>query len=191
MKSKYLLFLAIISALTLHSCAPVVVGTAAVGAYKGATDERSSGTILDDSILSTKVKTRLIGDESVKARNIDVDVFNSVVYLIGVVESDSQRRRASDIAKGVDGVSRVENQLMIGQTSAGQMFDDLMLYSKIKTDLIRHPDIKSLNIDVDVNNNVITLSGITKSLKEKQMVVSIARNRSGSAKIIDNLVVQN
>jgi hyperosmotically inducible protein len=185
-----LLLLAILMVSFLTSCAPLVVGTAAVGTYKGVTDERSSGTMLDDSVLATKIKTRLINEKSVKARHIDVDVYNSVVYLIGVVESEQQRKTASDIAKGVGGVSMVSNQLVIGRTSVGQSFDDLMLSSRIKTGLVRHPEVKSLNIDVDVNQNVITLTGITKTLAEKETIMAIARDHSGSAKITDNIRIQ-
>ncbi len=173
----------------LQSCAPAVIGGAAVGGYKVATDERSSGTMLDDSILSTKVKTGLIKDKLVKARHIDVNVVNSVVFLVGVVESDAQKRMASNIARGVKGVSRVENQLAIGQTSAGQKLDDLILGSRIKTALIRHPDVKSLNIDVDVNNNVVTLGGAVRTTEEKNTVLSIVRQTAGSVRIVDNISI--
>ena len=85
--------------LILSGCGAAVVGGAAYGGYKGATDERSIGTMVDDSVISTTVKSKMIADEFVKARYIDVDVLNGVVYLIGVVESSSQKRMAADIAR--------------------------------------------------------------------------------------------
>jgi len=116
MNYRYLLLLTVvIISLIFAGCGAAVVGGAAYGGYKGATDERSVGTIMDDSILSTKIKTKMIGDEFVKARNIDVDVLNGVVYLIGVVESSSQKRMAEGIARGVEGVRHVENQLLVGK----------------------------------------------------------------------------
>ena len=50
-------------------CVPAVVGGSAYGGYKASTDKRSLGTMMDDSIISTKIKTKMIRDEFVKARN--------------------------------------------------------------------------------------------------------------------------
>ncbi len=150
----------LIMALTLAGCGAAVLGGAGYTGYKGATDERSLGTIVDDSVISTTVKTRMISDEFVKARHVDVDVLKGIVYLIGVVESDSQKRMAADIARGVEGVRGVKNQLLVGKTSASQILNDTILTSKIKTELLKEPDIRSNNIDVDTYNNIVTLTGI-------------------------------
>lgn len=171
----------------LSGCGAATLGGAAFGGYKGATDKRSVGTMFDDSVISSTVKTKMIADEFVKARHIDVDVLNGVVYLIGVVESSSQKRMAGDIARGVDGVKGVENQLLVGKTTAGQILNDTILTSKIRTELIKTPDISSTNIDVDTNNNIVTLTGIVASEKEKNKVMQIVQKVSGKRQIIDNL----
>ena len=169
MNSRYFLFsFGLIVTFIFAGCGAAVVGGAAYGGHKGATDERSIGTMMDDSVISTTIKTKMIADEFVKARHIDVDVLNGVVYLIGVVESSYQRRMAADIARGVEGVRRIENQLLVGKTSVGQILDDTILTSKIRTELLKDPDIRSTNIDVDTNNNIITVTGIVKSQKEKE-----------------------
>lgn len=56
-------------------------------------DERSAGTMLDDATITAKVKTELIGDKSVKARNIDVDTVAGVVVLSGYVDSQQEANR--------------------------------------------------------------------------------------------------
>jgi hyperosmotically inducible protein len=192
MNRRYLLFsFALIILFIISGCGAAVVGGAAYGGYKGATDKRSIGTMVDDSVISTTVKTKMIADEFVKARHIDVDVLNGVVYLIGVVESSSQKRMAADIARGVEGVRRVENQLIVGKASAGQFLNDTILTSKIKTELLKAPDVRSTNIDVDTNNNVITLTGIVQSIKEKNKVLFIVQKIGGNRQIVDNLAVGN
>jgi len=192
MNYRYLLLLTVvIISLIFAGCGAAVVGGAAYGGYKGATDERSVGTIMDDSILSTKIKTKMIGDEFVKARNIDVDVLNGVVYLIGVVESSSQKRMAEGIARGVEGVRHVENQLLVGKTTIGQDLNDTMLTSKIRAKLLQDPDIRSTNIDVDTNNNVITLTGILKTDKERNRVLYVVQKVAGNRQIVNNLSVSN
>jgi hyperosmotically inducible protein len=74
---------------------------------------RSFSTAWNDSIICTKVKTRMISDEFVEAGPIDVDVYNGIVYLTGIAQTDSQKRMAADLARGVEGVIRVENQLTL------------------------------------------------------------------------------
>lgn len=181
----------LLCAFTLTGCGAAAVGGAAYGGYTTVKEERSIGTIIDDSWISTKVKTKMISDEFVKSRYIDVDVLNGVVFLVGVVESESQKRMAGDIARGVEGVRHVENQLMVGKTSAGQILDDTVLSSKIKTELIKSPNVQSTNIDVDTTNNVVTLTGIVESVKEKDTALYIAHKVAGNRRIVDNLTVKN
>ncbi len=196
MNPRYLLLSFVISAslitwLTFAGCGAVVVGGAAYGGYKGATDQRSINTMLDDSLISSTIKTKMISDEFVKARHIDVDVLNGVVFLIGVVESSSQRRMAADIARGVEGVRRVENQLLIGKTNTEQVLNDTILTSKIRTELIKEPDIRSTNIDIDTYNNIVTLTGIVSSQSEKDRVLYTVQKVSGNRQVVDNLIVGN
>ncbi len=187
----YLISISLLMSITLAGCGAAVIGGAGYTGYKGVTDERSAGTILDDMTISTTVKTKMIGEEFVKARHIDVDVLNGVVYLIGVVESASQKRMAENIARGVNGVRRVENQLIIGTTSAGQLLDDTVLTSKIRAALLKDPDIRSTNIDVDTNNDIVTLTAIVSSHTEKDKILHVVKNVVGNRQVIDNLSVGN
>jgi len=106
-------FFLVLFAFIFSGCGVAVVGGAAYGGYKVAEDERSIGTIVDDSIILTAVKSKMISDEFVKARYIHVDVSHGVVYLVGTVDNASQKRMAADIARSVEGVRRVENKLIV------------------------------------------------------------------------------
>lgn len=170
-------------------CGPAVLGGAAYGGYKTATDERSIGTMVDDSVIASTVKTKMIGDELVQARHIDVDVVDGVVYLVGVVRSDVQRQKAADIAAAVDGVRRVENQLLVGSTSAGQVLDDTLVTSRIRTELIKDGAIRSTNIDVDTIGTTVTLTGRVGSQNEKDRALTIANRFKGYRDLVDNLTV--
>jgi hyperosmotically inducible protein len=70
--------------------------------------ERSTGQVVDDTLVTTKVKARFAADPQVSALAIDVNTVNGVVTLTGVVESDSARQRAIQLAQGTDGVQRVD-----------------------------------------------------------------------------------
>lgn len=168
---------------------PAIVAGAGSQGYKVAKDRRSFGTIVDDSIISGKISTKLMSDDFVKSRNIDVDVLNGVVYLTGVTESKSQKRMAGDIARGVEGVKKVVNQLIVGKITAGEILDDTILSSKIKTELIKAKNINSTNIDVDTNKGIVTLTGFVSSYQEKSKVLFIVEKIIGNRPLVDNLKI--
>jgi len=170
-------------------CGPAILGGAAYGGYKTATDERSIGTMVDDSVIASTVKTKMIGDELVQARHIDVDVVEGVVYLVGAVRSDVQREKAADIAASVNGVHRVENQRLVGSTSAGQVLDDTLVTSRIRTELVKDGAIRSTNIDVDTIGTTVTLTGRVGSQNEKDRALAIANRFKGYRDLVDNLTV--
>ncbi len=85
---RNLVIILFILAIVSTGCAPVLIGGGAAGAYKAGTDERTVGTIVDDSTISSNIKMNLIGASDVKARRIDVDVINGIVTLTGVVDNE-------------------------------------------------------------------------------------------------------
>jgi hyperosmotically inducible protein len=78
-----------------------VGGVAAAG-------ERSTGEVIDDALITTKVKASFAADPQVSALAIDVDTANGVVTLTGVVEGEPERQRAIQLAQGTEGVRRVD-----------------------------------------------------------------------------------
>lgn len=170
-------------------CGAAVLGGAAAGGYMVGTDERSAGSMLDDSAITTKVNLRLIEDAAVKARQIDVDTLEGVVYLTGVVASKFEADRAIDITRTVPGVRQVVNNLQIGSKTINQAMSDKHLGIKIKTAMVREPGIQSMNVDVDVNRGVVTLTGKVHSQAQKNRVIEIARTTYGTVKVVDNITV--
>jgi hyperosmotically inducible protein len=67
--------------------------------------------------ITVKVKTALAGDAQLSALSINVDTTNKVVILTGPAPSQAAADRASDLAKAVDGVIEVRNQLIVGSAS--------------------------------------------------------------------------
>jgi osmotically-inducible protein OsmY len=72
---------------------------------------RSVGQTVSDQALETRVKTALIDADSVKARNIEVEVRNGVVSLSGTVDSKSEASTAVSVARNVEGVKSVDSKL--------------------------------------------------------------------------------
>ena len=172
-------------------CAPVVVGGAATGAYKTGTDERTVGTMVDDTTISSRVKMNLINTPDVKARRIDVDVLDGVVTLTGLVESTAEIKKAEEVSLAVAGVKGVTNYLTVGSRTMGQALEDKIIVGKINSNLIVEPNMRSLNIDVDSNKGVVTLTGIVSNAEQKSRALEIAKVTAGVIKVVDNLKVAN
>jgi hyperosmotically inducible protein len=75
--------------------------------------DRSAGAVVDDSALTAKVKTALVSDETTKGTQINVETRDGVVQLAGFVNTDAERERATQVARGVSGVKDVRNDLQI------------------------------------------------------------------------------
>lgn len=74
---------------------------------------QKTGAYVDDAWITTKVKSEMIADKDVKAHKIDVDTKNGVVKLTGTVETWQQANKATDIARGIKGVTAVENEIRV------------------------------------------------------------------------------
>lgn len=101
------------AALALGGCVPVLIGGAAVGGYYLGKDDRTAAQIAEDSTITTRIKTRLVGDKYVDAFAIDVDTHAGVVTLYGAVATRFERDQAERLAKSVGGVQRVDNRIRV------------------------------------------------------------------------------
>jgi osmotically-inducible protein OsmY len=76
-------------------------------------NSRSTGQVIDDTAIHTKVKAALVNDPVVSATAINVDVARGVVTLDGTVNGDVEKRKAEEIARGVEGVRTVQNNIVV------------------------------------------------------------------------------
>lgn len=72
---------------------------------------RTADQVVDDRIITSTVKARLYEDRSL--RDIEVTTYKGQVTLTGVVDNPLQRRDAESIARGVEGVTGVNNQIQV------------------------------------------------------------------------------
>lgn len=76
-------------------------------------DRLKAGKAIDDAWISAKVKTLLLKDESVKGMDVNVKTHMGTVLLSGWVSSPTQIAQAEKIARGVEGVRGVQNDLQV------------------------------------------------------------------------------
>jgi len=152
--------------------------------------ENPVGRMMDDSTITTRINHEMVKDDIVKARQIDIDTIGGHVTLTGAVATPEESARASQIAHRVPGVKSVSNNIQIGERSFGNIWDDNVISNKIKGKLISEPEVRSLNIDVDVYLGVVTLTGVVGSQYEKDRAIALSRGTDGTVKVIDNLKLQ-
>lgn len=79
-----------------------------------ATPKRAStGQYVDDSVITTKVKAAIFKEDSLKTMQINVKTYKAVVQLSGFVDSANSVKKAAEVAKSVEGVASVENDLLV------------------------------------------------------------------------------
>lgn len=76
---------------------------------------RTTGQYIDDTTLKMHVKSALNDNQEYKFDNVNVDVFRGTVQLNGFVNTQAQKTQAGEIAKGVQGVSNVVNNITVQQ----------------------------------------------------------------------------
>jgi osmotically-inducible protein OsmY len=72
-----------------------------------------AASVFDDATITAKVKTALLAQPRLKGLAIDVDTSKNVVSLNGTVASDQERTEAERVARQVEGVTEVKNNLHV------------------------------------------------------------------------------
>ena len=89
-----------------------IVLVSAWGCGSTATKE-GTGEYVDDSVITTKVKTAIFNDPSLKVNEINVETFKGTVQLSGFVRSQADIDKAVQVARGVAGVKSVKNDMRL------------------------------------------------------------------------------
>jgi osmotically-inducible protein OsmY len=75
--------------------------------------EETAGQYLDSSAITGKVKAKLLTDDRIKSFDITVNTYQNVVQLSGFVNSQRQKAKAEELARSVQGVRGVQNDLLV------------------------------------------------------------------------------
>ena len=96
-------FLAVLAALAMA----VTLGCASTSRSEG------TGEYVDDTVITAKVKTAILGESTLKSSEINVETFKGTVQLSGFVNSQSDVNTAVVVAKNVKGVKSVKNDMRV------------------------------------------------------------------------------
>jgi hyperosmotically inducible protein len=171
------------------------VGSAETSAHRAA---RSPA--LKDAWIDTRLETAYLFNSHLNNFNIQTDVDDGAVLLTGTVRSEIDKDLAEEIARGLNDVRSVDNQLTVKRSMVSsvrssddaefsQKVDDATTTANVKTRLIANQHLAGLEIDVDTDNSVVTLSGEVGSDQERQLAGLIAKNTPDVERVRNELEV--
>lgn len=152
----------------------VLAAVLAVGAavVRGATDANGAPS---DTEVAYAIEVALLEDPGVSAHLIDATVNQGVVTLSGTVSNVLERDRAVRVATTVKGVRGIIDQLDVRAVERS----DANIRGDVHRALAHDPATDSYEIDVDVDDGVVTLHGTVGSWAEKLLVAEVAKGVKG------------
>ena len=161
-----------------------------------------------DAWIDGKAEATLLFNGNLNSFDINTDVDNGDVILTGKVSNSVDKKLAEELVANIDGVMSVDNRLTVVEEkdlseSTEDIQDDLAqskeesesaltdakIATVIKTRLLMDTDISGFDIDVDVENGNVVLTGEVDSDAERQLAIEIAKNASDVKDVEDNLEV--
>ena len=124
-----------------------------------ATDNARSGS--NDGWITLKTKLALIADKRTSGFQTDVDSKDGVVTLSGKVDTNEAKSGATEVARGIDGVKSVDNQLQVVPEAKRKEVNaaDDKIEDGIKTAMKNDAKLKDLSLTAKANAGVVTLDG--------------------------------
>ena len=157
----------------------------------GDSSARSPRSVIRDSWLTAKVKIALFADERVKGTQVSVDTMKGgVVHLRGKVDSAEAKTAAGEIAKGIEGVQSVQNDLQVVDPGTRKMVNanDKDIEKAVEARLSRDAQLKS--VDVRIDAGVVTLTGEVPNITAAAKASEMARAVPGVKSVKNELTVR-
>ena len=152
----------------------------------------SVGMELDDTVITTRVKSALLADAEVKSFDFKVETRKGEVQLSGFVDSQIQLDRALTLARAVEGVKSIDSKVtMKGATpTLGNQVDDGVMTTKIKSALLADSSIKSFDIAVVTRKGQVQLSGFVDNQGQIDRALEVARGIEGVGVVGNELSIK-
>jgi hyperosmotically inducible protein len=150
------------------------------------------GTEIDDTVVTTKVKSALLSDQDIKGFDIKVETRKGIVLLSGFVDNPARADRAMLVVRAVEGVKAVENNMTIkdGKVSVGNKVDDSIITTKVKSTLLSDPSVKSIDIGVVTRKGEVQLSGFVDNQAQIDRAIEVTRAVEGVQGVVNQMSIK-
>ncbi len=149
-----------------------------------------------DGWLALKVKGALLFHTEVNAFKTEIDAKDGAVVLRGEASSMAQKQLTGEYAADVDGVKSVQNEMTIssdpaaGARTLGEKIDDASITAQVKWSLLAHRSTSALATKVQTRDGVVTVSGVAKSAREKDLVTKLVNGIHGVGSVVNNMSIE-
>ncbi|UTV30756.1 BON domain-containing protein [Photobacterium atrarenae] len=161
--------------------------TATSGVYASDRWEKEAS----DAWIDGKAEATLLLNTNLNSFDINTDVRDGVVILTGDVNSSVEKSLAEELVMNIDGVKSVQNNLVIINENIEEAvvsgLIDTKIASVVKTQLLAEPDVSGTDINVEVNNGIVTLLGRVQNSAEKDLAEEVAKKVSDVKEVVNNL----
>ena len=160
-------------------------------AYAGNTWEDKS----KDAWLDGKAESTLLFNGNLNSFDINTDVHNGVVTLTGKVDSKVDKALAGELVASLEGVKSVDNKLTVLSKAENKdskilaSLTDSKVEAVVKAKLILETEVSGTNIEVEVENGVVTLIGEVDSDSARELAIAIATNTDDVKSVVNKLEV--
>jgi hyperosmotically inducible periplasmic protein len=150
----------------LTLCTALVIGGALITGSAHAVSKVDEKTPINDTWLTAKTKIALFADPRIKGSEITVETSQGSVMIRGKVDSDAAKQAAEAIAKGIDGVKTVKNDLQVVAPAKREVTDDKdeAITARVNAQIAKDSYLKDVGIHAQTNAGVVSLSGEVSSL---------------------------
>ncbi len=162
-----------------------------------ATDPRSIGTQIDDSIMQKNLSTRILLVDKNYFLSVKTKVIDGRIFITGKVDDPEEKLKLTKLAWETQGVRSVKNDLKIKEEfNIKQSAKDLLITSQLRSALIFNNKIKATNYQIDTYKKKIYIYGIAMNSEEKNIVVQEANeildveNVIASILLVEDLRIQ-
>jgi hyperosmotically inducible protein len=145
----------------LTLCTALVVGGILISGSAHALGKADEKTPMTDSWITAKAKIALFADSRVKGSDINVETAQGAMMIRGKVDSDAAKQAAEGIAKGIEGVKSVKNDLQVVAPAKREATDDKdeAITARVNEQISKDAHLKTAGIHAQTNAGVVSLTG--------------------------------
>jgi hyperosmotically inducible protein len=176
----------------LTLCTALVIGGALITGSAHAVGKVDEKTPINDTWLTAKTKIALFADPRIKGSEINVETSQGSVIIRGKVDSDAAKQAAEGIAKGIDGVKSVKNELQVVAPAKREAIDDKddAITTRVNEQIAKDSSLKNAGIHAQTNAGVVSLSGEVSSLMTSAQASWTAWQVPGVKSVKNDLTVK-
>ena len=155
-----------------------------------ATDPRTLGTQIDDSIMQKNLTARILLLDKKYFLNVKSKVLDGRIFIKGKVDDPEEKLKITKLAWETQGVRSVRNDIKMKENfNFKQSAKDILITSQLSSALLLNKNIKSSNYQIDTYKKKIYIYGIAMNKEERSLVIKEAKEILDVSDVIASILL--